>query len=153
MTVPIQSRYPDAYNQCYGCGSLNPAGLHIESVWEGDVCFCRFTPGPQHMAVPGFVYGGLLASLIDCHSIATASTAGGGAYDGPVERFVTASLKVDYLRPTPLGPELTLRATIAALGPRKVQVLSELLAEETVRVRGDVLAVRMPDTMAGAVTP
>ena len=153
MAYPIQSRYPDAYNQCYGCGSLNPVGLHIESVWEGDVCVCRFTPGPQHMAVPGFVYGGLLASLIDFHSIAAASTANGGSYDGPVERFVTASLKVDYVRPTPLGPELTLRARAEALGARKVQVVSELLAEGSVRVRGEVLAVRMPETMAGAVMP
>lgn len=157
MSDPIQSQYPIDYNQCYGCGQFNPAGLHIESIWEGDVCVCRFTPGPQHMAVPGFVYGGLLASLIDCHSIAAASTLSadfvGEFIGGPIQRFVTAALKVDYLHPTPLGPELIVRATGTPLSLRKVQVVSELSAGGPICVRGEVLAVRLPDTMAGPVQP
>ena len=149
----FQDYYPENVAHCYGCGRLNEHGHQIKTYWEGDETVTRFLPRPEHTAIPGFVYGGLLASLIDCHSIAAASTANGGSYDGPVERFVTASLKVDYVRPTPLGPELTLRARTEAFSARKVQVVSELLAEGSVRVRGEVLAVRMPETMTGAVMP
>ena len=48
------------------------AGLQIKSYWDGDETVTRFTPRPQHTAIPGYVYGGLIASLIDCHSTGTA---------------------------------------------------------------------------------
>ncbi|HEY1808718.1 MAG TPA: hotdog domain-containing protein, partial [Acidobacteriaceae bacterium] len=67
-----------------------------------------FTPEPWHIAIPGYVYGGILASLVDCHSTGTAAAAASRAAglepgtEAPF-RFVTASLRVDYLKPTPLG--------------------------------------------------
>ena len=71
----IQELYPADFAHCYGCGKLNPHGLHLASAWEGDEVVARFTPQPQHTSLPGFVYGGLIASLIDCHAIGTASAA------------------------------------------------------------------------------
>jgi acyl-coenzyme A thioesterase PaaI-like protein len=67
------------------------------------------------MAIPGRVYGGLIASLIGCHCTGTAAAiayrAEGREMDtDPYFRFVTASLRVDYLRPTPLGVPLEIRA-------------------------------------------
>ena len=55
----------------YGCGRLNEHGLQIKSHWEGEETACRFMPQPHHMAIPGCVYGGLIVSLIDCHSTGT----------------------------------------------------------------------------------
>ena len=63
----------------------------------------------------------------------------------PAIRFVTGSLKVDYLRPTPLGPELELRGTVKEIKPRKVVVAIDLLADGEVCVRGEVIAVRLPE--------
>ena len=71
----FQDYYPDDLSYCYGCGRLNEDGLQIKSYWEGDESVCVFTPRPHHMAVPGFVYGGLIASLIDCHGTGTAAAA------------------------------------------------------------------------------
>ena len=71
----FQDHYPDPLAWCYGCGRLNPDGLHIQSRWDGDETVAWFTPKPCHSALPGFVYGGLLASLIDCHGIGTAAAA------------------------------------------------------------------------------
>lgn len=153
----VQQYYPDEHSWCYGCGRLNPNGLHLESAWEGDEVVARFTPRPEHISIPGFVYGGLIAALIDCHAMATAAAhadrlAGRRLGEsGEVPRYVTAALQVDYLHPTPLGPELVLRARVREAGRRKlvVEVALESAGRET--ARGDVVAVPMPASMsAGA---
>ena len=146
----FQDYYPDDSSYCYGCGRLNEKGLQIKSYWDGEKSVARFVPRPEHMAIPGYVYGGLLASLIDCHGTGTAAAAAARdesrAIDSePAIRFVTGSLKVDYLRPTPLGPELELRGTVREIKPRKVIVAIDLLAEGEVCVRGEVTAVRLPE--------
>jgi acyl-coenzyme A thioesterase PaaI-like protein len=146
----FQDFYPDDLAHCYGCGRLNVRGLQIKSRWEGDESVCRFTPRPEHIAVPGYVYGGLIASLIDCHGTGTAAGAAyravGRAMDtDPPLRFVTASLKVDYLRPTPLGVELTIRATVKEIKGRKVVVEEQLFAGDQLCARGEVVAVQMPE--------
>jgi acyl-coenzyme A thioesterase PaaI-like protein len=149
---PVQDFYPPEFSHCYGCGRLNDHGLQIESRWDGEQAIALFTPEPHHIAVPGFVYGGLIASLIDCHAMATAaaaSYAAEGRAPGslPDFRFVTASLNIDFLAPTPLGEILELQARPAETGRRKVVVAVELWAADQLRVRGQAVAVRMPDTM------
>jgi len=148
----FQDFYPDDVSRCYGCGRLNDRGLHIRTFWEGEESVTRFTPQPWHTAVPGMVYGGLLASLIDCHSTGTAAAAAyraQGREPGtePALRFVTASLKVDYLRPTPLGPELVIRGRVREVKGRKVVVESTLSADGEACVRGEVVAVQMPEAL------
>jgi acyl-coenzyme A thioesterase PaaI-like protein len=150
----VQDHYPDDFAHCYGCGRLNEHGLHIRTVVEGDEAVLRFTPKPFHVALPGFVYGGLIASLIDCHAIATAAAAAERAAgreigDGPAPRFVTGMLRVDYVAPTPLGPELEIRARVRESGERKATVEVTVRAGDKVTARGEVLAVRMPATMMG----
>ncbi len=71
----FQDEYPDVLAHCYGCGRLNEHGHQIKSYWDGDELVCHFMPKPYHIAIPGYVYGGLLASLIDCHGTGTAAAA------------------------------------------------------------------------------
>jgi acyl-coenzyme A thioesterase PaaI-like protein len=146
----FQDFYPDDWARCYGCGRLNEYGLHIRSMWDGDETVAYYTPQPYHTAIPGAVYGGLIASLIDCHGTGTAAGAGyraEGREPGsePVLRYVTASLKVDYLRPTPLGPELEVRGRVREVKGRKVVVEAWLIANGEVCARGEVIAVRLPE--------
>jgi acyl-coenzyme A thioesterase PaaI-like protein len=148
----VQDHYPDDFAHCYGCGRLNAHGLHVRTVWEADGTIARFTPRPEHIALPGFVYGGLIASLIDCHAIGTAAAyvergAGRDIGDAPSPRFVTGTLTVQFLKPTPLGPELDLRARATEIGARKVTVEVTLAAAGEITARGTVVAVRMPDSM------
>ena len=160
MQEPISRRafqdfYPDHTSYCYGCGRLNAAGLQIKSYWDDDETVCTFQPRPEHTAVPGYVYGGLLASLVDCHATGTAAAAAyraaGRAMDTePALRYVTGSLHVDYLRPTPLDGPLTLRAQVKEIKGRKITVSVQLYAGGQLCVRGEVVAVQMPDGMAGA---
>jgi acyl-coenzyme A thioesterase PaaI-like protein len=147
----FQDYYPDDYSHCYGCGRLNRKGLQIKSRWEGDEAVAVFQPKPYHTALPGYVYGGLLASLIDCHCTGTASAAAYRAQaremgTEPSLRFLTASLRVDYLKPTPLVP-LEIRARVKEIKGRKVVVEATLSACGEVCVRGEVIAVQVPEKL------
>ena len=146
----FQDYYPESTKHCYGCGARNPDGYRIRSFADGDEAVCRFTPEPFHTAVPGAVYGGLIASLIDCHGTGTAAweayrAAGRPMDSDPPLRFVTGSLHVDYRKPTPLGVELVLRARATEITDRKVRVRVRLEANGVVTAEGEVVAVRIPE--------
>lgn len=146
----IQDFYPDDLSYCYGCGRLNEYGHQLKSYWDGEETVARFTPKPYHIAVPGFVYGGLIASLIDCHGTGSAALA---AYKTenrepgtfPPFRFVTASLQVDYLKPTPLGVELELRGKILEVKGRKVITEITVSANGLITAKGKVVAVQITE--------
>ena len=146
----IQDYYPDELSYCYGCGRLNEHGLQLKSYWDGEETVAVFQPRSYHIAVPGYVNGGLIASLIDCHGTGTASAAAyraAGRHMGtePALRFVTASLHVDYLRPTLLGIPLEIRGRVKEIQGRKVLVTATVSAEGEVTARGEVVAVQMPE--------
>ncbi|MCA9971385.1 MAG: PaaI family thioesterase [Anaerolineales bacterium] len=152
----FQDYYTEETSHCYGCGRLNEAGLQIKSYWEGEEAVCRYVPRPYHTAVPGYVYGGLIASLIDCHSTGTAAAAAyraeGRAMDTePPLRFLTASLKVDYLKPTPIDGELEIRATVKEIKGRKVVVLATLYANGEACAKGETVCVQAPEAFIAAL--
>ena len=149
--LAFQDTYPENVAHCFGCGRLNAHGHQIKTYWDGDETVTRFQPHPEHTAIPGFVYGGLIASLIDCHSTGTAAAAAYRAENRPMGsepplRFVTGSLHVDYFKPTPMGPELVLRGRVREIKGRKVVVEAEVWAGDVLTARGEVVAVQMPDT-------
>jgi len=147
----FQDYYPENVAQCYGCGSNNRHGHQIKTHWDSDETVTFFTPEPYQMSVPGFAYGGLIASLIDCHGTATAAAAmyrqQERAMDSlPPFRFVTGSLHVDFLKPTPIDSALEIRGRVKEIKGRKVIVEISVLANGTVTARGEVIAVQMPDS-------
>jgi acyl-coenzyme A thioesterase PaaI-like protein len=146
----FQEYYPDNLSHCYGCGANNAHGHRIKTYWDGDETVTRFTPEPYHTAVPGYTYGGLLASLIDCHGTGTAAAAmyrqEGRAMDSlPSFRFVTGSLHVDYLKPTPINVTLEIRGRIKEIKGRKVVVEATVYAGDVATARGEVVAIQMPE--------
>ncbi|MFZ7112228.1 MAG: PaaI family thioesterase [Desulfatiglandales bacterium] len=148
----FQDHYPDNLSHCYGCGRLNGEGLQIKSYWDGEETLCLFEPRTYHTALPEYVYGGLIASLIDCHSTGTASACayraeGRGMDTQPPLRFMTASLHVDFVRPTPIGVPLEIRGRAREIKGRKVVVESKLSANGEVCARGEVVAVQIPERL------
>ena len=146
----FQDYYPDHWSYCYGCGRLNEEGLQIKSYWDGAETVCHFTPRPQHIAIPGYVYGGLIASLVDCHGTGTAAAAAyqaeGRSMDTqPPIRFLTGSLNVKYLKPTPLGPPIELRGKIIEVKGRKVVVEVTVKVNDAVTATGEVVAIQVPE--------
>ena len=146
----IQDLYPEDFAHCFGCGRKNATGHHLKSFVDGNGVVAHFTPSSHHVSIPGFVYGGLLASLVDCHAMAAAAAADMAASNnrqGPAPRYVTASLKVTYLKPTPLGSELEIRGTVSERSDRKAVVALSISAGNVVTVRGEAVAVRLPKNM------
>jgi len=103
----IQDFYADDFAWCYGCGRLNEEGHHFRTGWDGEKTVTYYEPSEKHMAIPGFVYGGLIASFDECHGTGYCVLA---LYrknrhvpgdDAEVPRFVTASLNVNYLKTKP----------------------------------------------------
>jgi len=151
----FQDYYPENVAHCYGCGRLNTHGYRIKTFWEGDETVTHFTPEPWHMSVPGFAYGGLIASLIDCHSTGTAAAAmyraEGREMDTlPPFRFVTGSLHVDFLKPTPITGSIEIRGRVKEIKGRKVVVQTTVLVAGVATVRGEVVALQMPENFGTA---
>ncbi len=145
---PIQDFYPDELAVCYGCGRLNEHGLHVQTFWDGKEGKATFRPRPYHTAIQGYVYGGLIASLIDCHGTGTAAAAAyqqAGREPGsqPPFRFVTGTLNVRYLRPTPINAELELRATVREIKGRKITVDVTLSANGETCATGEVITFQI----------
>ncbi len=151
-TAPaIQDFYPAHFAHCFGCGRLNEHGYRLQTRWDDDELLTRFVPSPYHTAIPGFVYGGLLASLLDCHSTASGAAAlsraeGREYFDvGAAHRCVTGTLAVRFRRPTPLGPELELRGGIVDVNGRKVTVESRVLVDGKVTVTCEAVVIAITD--------
>lgn len=148
----FQDQYKDEYSVCYGCGRLNPHGHQIKSYWDGEESVCRFEPQPYHTAIAGYVYGGLIASVVDCHGTGTAAAAAFRAAGRPMGtepdfRFVTASLHVDYLKPTPIDAPMELRARVEEIKGRRITVSVTVTSKGQVRARGRVVAVQLPESL------
>jgi acyl-coenzyme A thioesterase PaaI-like protein len=148
----FQDQYKDAYSVCFGCGRLNPHGHQVKSYWDGEESVCRFMPQPYHTAIAGYVYGGLIASVVDCHGTGTAAAAAFRAAGRPMGsepdfRFVTASLHVDYLKPTPIDAPMELRARVEEIKGRRITVSVTVSSKGRVCARGRVVAVQLPDSL------
>lgn len=152
----IQDYYPDHVSHCYGCGRLNEHGLQIKSYRENDEAVCTFHPEPYHISFPGTVYGGLIAAVIECHSmataVATAYRAEGREIGGePRPGFLVASLRVDYVKRTPVGVPLELRSTLPRVEGRKLVVRTTLRAREEACAQGEALIIQVSEEkMLGA---
>ncbi|HTN69576.1 MAG TPA: PaaI family thioesterase [Methylomirabilota bacterium] len=136
-------------NYCYGCGADNEKGLQIKSTWDGEEAVAAWKAQSHHCGgSKEIVNGGIIASLIDCHSlnlaIAHAYRAEGRAIgSAPRIGYVTASLSVSYVRPTPISEPLQLRARITKIEGRKAWVSCTLSAGGQIRATGEVLGIRV----------
>jgi acyl-coenzyme A thioesterase PaaI-like protein len=143
----LQRRYAPN-GRCFGCGPANAKGLRIESYpaeppAEGLVA--RWTPEAQHEAFAGVLNGGIVGTLLDCHSDWTAAwhiMGMRGADQPPV--CVTADYAIRLLRPTPTHRELTLRAHVVEASDDRATVEATLEADGvvTAECRGTFVAVR-----------
>jgi acyl-coenzyme A thioesterase PaaI-like protein len=150
--IAFQDYYPDHMAHCYGCGRLNEYGHQIKSYWDGEESVCHFQPEPFHISIPGYVYGGLLAALVDCHGTGTAAAAGYKADSRAMDtepplRYLTASLHIDYLKPTPLGFTLEVRGKVKEVKGRKVVIEEWVSANGIISVRAELIAVQVPDKL------
>jgi acyl-coenzyme A thioesterase PaaI-like protein len=139
-------------NFCWGCGADNPDGLHLKSEWEGDEAVAHWTPSAAFAAGPRhFLNGGIIATLLDCHGVCTAIAdayrrEGRDIGSDPSIWHATTAMQVEYLRPTPIDAELTLRGSVNEVGEDGTMVLCTLFAAGKERAQAYVTSIRVPDS-------
>jgi acyl-coenzyme A thioesterase PaaI-like protein len=144
----LQDQWREWGRQCFGCGRDNQHGLQLKSYWEGDETVAVWQPQPFHLAFPGALCGGIIATLIDCHATNTANAA---AYKAegldigsqPLKGYVTGSLSVRFLKPTPVDKPVTLRARVKEIQGRKITVTCSLFSGDTECATGEVVAIKV----------
>jgi acyl-coenzyme A thioesterase PaaI-like protein len=126
---------------------MNPHGNGLKTYLAGEETVSRFTPDAIFSGgVPGNVYGGMIASLFDCHGAASAAAfhrQRSRAGLDELARFVTASLLVSFITPTPQGRELAIRGTLESIEGRKVRVRMHLEADGQVCATAQMLAIAL----------
>lgn len=147
-TTPVQHSWPDL--PCFGCGPANEDGLHLESYRMPNTRGLETTvhPPDRFRVIPGVVYGGYLASIIDCNSMWTAMTYASPPENRPpdskpADAYATAEITVEYHQTTPMNVPLDVTSQVVGEVDRSVDVATEIVAADTVTATGDVTAVRM----------
>ncbi|MFX1524237.1 MAG: PaaI family thioesterase [Promethearchaeota archaeon] len=142
----FQDQWPDIGAMCWGCGRKNEHGLKIKSYWDGDEAICTWEPKDYHLAFPGILNGGIIATIIDCHCLNTANAAyvkeKGLKMEEVVGGFITGMLNVKLIRPTPVKT-VNLRAKIDEMGEKKIKVSCELYSGKNLCATGGITAVRI----------
>jgi acyl-coenzyme A thioesterase PaaI-like protein len=144
----IQDSFKD--NHCYGCGADNPLGMQLKSHWDGEVSICTYLPRLEQSAGPThLLYGGAIASLIDCHCVGTAMAnyyqlEGREIGEDPQIWCVTGRLTVNYLKSTPINKPVELRAVITDCTEKKTILKCTVRSGSEITAEGQVIAIRVP---------
>lgn len=146
----FQDILPEEASHCFGCGRNNEKGFQIKSYWEGDEAVCTWKPKKHHMAGPGVLCGGVIATLLDCHCLNTANALqykedGREIGSKPLMLYLTGTIQVKLLRPTPLNRPVVLRARVKEKKGRKIVVTCSVYSGRNECARGEIVAIRLPE--------
>jgi acyl-coenzyme A thioesterase PaaI-like protein len=147
MDLSLQERYAPE-GRCFGCGPANAKGLRIRSLpspADPDEVLADWTPSPYHEAFDGVLNGGIIGTLLDCHSNWTATwhlMRRRGADRPPTT--VTLDYAVRMRRPTPSTGSVHLTARVVESAEDRATVEATLTAsnEVTATCRGTFVAVK-----------
>lgn len=142
--LSLQERYAPQ-NMCFGCGPANPKGLRIRSLASGEEVHAEWTPEPHHEAFPGVLNGGIIGTLLDCHSNWAAAyhlMQRLGAESPPCT--VTSEYAVKLTRPTPTQGPVKLRAWVveSSVDRAVVEAVLEAGGKTCAKCRGTFVAVK-----------
>lgn len=145
---PSNSALQEIYapkSECYGCGPANTKGLRIRSIATGNEVVADWKPEKHHEAFPGMLCGGVIGTLLDCHSNWTAAwhlMNQSGADHPPCT--VTADYHIKLLRPTPTQGPVQLRSWVVESKPDRATIEAELSVQGKVcaTCRGTFVAVK-----------
>ena len=141
--LSIQERlYPDS--TCFGCGQANPDGLRLRSYPEDEGVVGTFAPGMSHSNGMGSLNGGIIATVLDCHSGAAVLSASAGPGGDLTDLWVTAGLEIRYRRPTFLEHPCHLHARVIERSDSLMVVAATLASEDKVRVQAESRWARLP---------
>ncbi len=130
---------------CFGCGPRNPQGLHLHFTIDpvAITAQARFSLTELHQGPPGFVHGGIIATLLD---------EAASKLNRPLGLLaMTRSLDVDYLRPAPLHTSLLVTSRHLRREGRKLFHESTLLGpNDAILAQARLLFIVIPDELLPA---
>jgi acyl-coenzyme A thioesterase PaaI-like protein len=140
----LQERFAP-HNACFGCGAANTRGLRIRSFVRGDEVVAEWRAEKHHEAFEGMLSGGIIGTLLDCHSNWTAAwhlMRSTGAEKPPCT--VTAEFAVKLLRTCPTARPVALSAKVVESTKDRAVVEATLTADGKVRAtcRGVFVSVQ-----------
>lgn len=140
-----------AGNVCFGCGNDNHEGLQIKSYWEGDTAVCKWNSQEKYNGWKNVLHGGILASLIDCHTMCTAMAFAHKQEERelgtePSYKYATGTLTVKYLKPTPNDKTIELRAQVTDQKGKVSTVECDVFVEGVKTAEATVIAIRVSDS-------
>lgn len=150
--IAFQDLYAEDFSHCYGCGKNNSHGHHLKSYWDDDLdgTIAKITPSNIYTGgVPDHLYGGLIASLLDCHGAASAAGFKSRSLDLPFDgstvlaRCVTASLLINFIKPAPVDSEISIIGKLISIERRKVKVKLSLLTNNEICTEAEMLAIEL----------
>lgn len=139
------------HNVCYGCGKFNENGLQIKSYWDGDVAICDWQSKEYHHGWPQVMNGGIMATIIDCHSMCTAMAhvykeEGRSLESEPIYRYATGSMNIRYMKPTSNLNPVRVEARVTESKGRKVTVHCDFYSDGLKTAEAVVIAIRVFDS-------
>jgi acyl-coenzyme A thioesterase PaaI-like protein len=144
MSKSLQEQF-SPQGTCFGCGPMNEKGLRIRSFPQGEEVICEWQPEAYHEAYPGMLNGGIIGTLMDCHSNWTAAwhlMKRNNQIHAPCT--VTADYAIKLKRPTPTDKPVKLVARVIESTDDRAVVEAELVANDKVcaTCRGTFVAVK-----------
>lgn len=138
-------------NVCFGCGADNPDGLQIKSYWEGEEAVCIWHSEEKYHGWKNLLNGGIMASLIDCHTMGTAMAYAYRAENrdldsDPIYRYATGTITVKYLKPTSNNHPIELRAKVIEVKGRKTVLTCDVFSQGVKTAEAQVIAIRVYDS-------
>lgn len=147
----IQDYYPNNFANCFGCGRNNQHGLHTKTYWdpESETGICRFTPKAYHCGYKLVFHGGLVSSVMECNSVATAIAATYEAEDLIPDQdyvfYVLGSINARFIRPVPIDSEVLVQTQVMSLEKKKAVCKVSVIANEIQCSSADTVVIRVPD--------
>jgi acyl-coenzyme A thioesterase PaaI-like protein len=140
-TIAVNAR-DDHY--CFGCGGLNPNGLHLKffPIPDQPGVWASFTPDRIHEGFTGIVHGGIITTVLD-------EAMGWAAYAQEIWA-VTGRLVVEFRAPVEVGVETIVSGTIEQDRGRALEIAGELRRRDDDRLlaRATATFVRVPEAKA-----
>ena len=141
-------------NVCFGCGRDNHNGLQISSYWDGEEAICVWNSEEKYQGWKGIMNGGILATVIDCHTMGVAMAWAYKKENRPLDsqpeyRYATGTITVKYLRPTSNLHPVELRARVTEVKGRKTVLVCDVYSNGEKTAVADVVAIRVFDGTSG----
>lgn len=131
-------------HNCFGCGTLNAIGLHLEfyRMEDGDSVWTEWVPTSAYEGYGGMIHGGIICTLLD--EVTAWSLYARNTW------AVTAKMQTNFRQPVRVGEPVRLVGRVTRDRGRVLEIRGEvrLAADDSVLAEADAIFMRVPESQA-----